>query len=261
MSIGISTSCFYPLVTEQALAELLKNNVKTTEIFFNSRCELEPAFIGGLVELLSQTGGKVTAIHPFTSGYEPYLLFSRYERRFSDGLELYRRYFEAAAALNAKYVILHGDKALSEIEDSMFFERVNTLCEASKPFGVQVLQENVNKFRGETPAFLRSYRHALGDNAEFVFDVKQAVRAGYDPFEILDAMGKKIRHVHLSDHSGKNDCLLPGQGEFDFRRLFGRLKAFDYSGDLVLEVYREAFSKTEEILQSADMLRHLTDLS
>ena len=51
MSVGISTSCFYPLETELSLEEIAKAGVKTTEVFFNAQCELKPAFVDMLLEI------------------------------------------------------------------------------------------------------------------------------------------------------------------------------------------------------------------
>ena len=262
--IGVSTACLYPMDTEAALDELLDRGVKLVEIFFNSPSELRPEYVRGLASALSRNGARITAIHPFTSGYEPYLLFSQYERRFTDGLDLYRRYAETAAVLGAKFLIIHGDKVRSEIERPNFFERFAALCEASKPFQVHTLLENVNAFRGENPEFLRAFRQELGKDAGFVFDVKQAVRAGFSPFEVLESMEGHIRHVHLSDHNRQSDCLLPLCGDFETRKLFTQLAKAGYDGDFIVEVYRGAFSQVDEILRSVKKceteISHLTKL-
>lgn len=45
MSVGISTACFYPAATEEALRCVAEAGAKVTEVFFNSPSELEPDFL------------------------------------------------------------------------------------------------------------------------------------------------------------------------------------------------------------------------
>ena len=77
-------------------------------------------------------------------------------------------------------------------------------------------------------------REGCGEECAFVLDVKQAVRAGHDPYEVCDAMGNKIAHVHLNDNDEKQDCLVPGKGHMDYRRLFSQLARQGYTGDGVI---------------------------
>ncbi len=51
----------------------------------------------------------------------------------------------------------------------------------------------------------------------FTLDVKQANRLGIAPADMLDAMGDRLVHLHLSDFTAADDCLLPGAGCFDYR--------------------------------------------
>ena len=51
----------------------------------------------------------ITSVHPYCSGFEPFLLFSDYIRRFKDGINIYKDFFWAASYLGAKVLILHGD--------------------------------------------------------------------------------------------------------------------------------------------------------
>ena len=106
---GISTACLYPELTEKALKQLAKRGVAAVEIFFNAPSELEESYIRELAQMARDGGIRIVSIHPFTSGFEPMLLFSSYRRRTLDGLECYKRYFHAANLLGADYIIIHGD--------------------------------------------------------------------------------------------------------------------------------------------------------
>ena len=51
MKIGISSSCLYPMYTEESFKLIASRGVELTEIFFNANCELEPQFIKKLNEI------------------------------------------------------------------------------------------------------------------------------------------------------------------------------------------------------------------
>ena len=44
MSIGVSTACFYPNLTEKSVEYLAKSGIKTIEIFFKSQSETSVRF-------------------------------------------------------------------------------------------------------------------------------------------------------------------------------------------------------------------------
>lgn len=254
MPIGVSTACLYPLETEKALRALGENGVQTTEIFLNSWSELSPAFCDTLIHIRDTYRMQVVSVHPFTSGIESYMLFSAYLRRFEDCRDIYRRYFETAARLGARYVVLHGDRVGNDLPVEEYCRRFLLLDEDAGRQGVRLLQENVNKYRAAQPDFIRTLRRLSDDRIGFVLDVKQAVRAGHDPYAVLAAMGDCIYHVHISDHNEKDDCLLPGRGRFDFTRFFSALTDRDHVENYMIEVYRSAFSDPGELKKAADWL-------
>ena len=254
MSIGVSTACLYPMETEKALAVLGACGVEVTEIFLNSWSELSDDFCRQLRNLREQYGMRVRSIHPFTSGIESYMLFSAYLRRFTDCREIYKKYFAAAAELGADFVVLHGDRLGNGLPIEEYCQRFLLLQEDAATFGVRLLQENVNKYRASQPAFIREMRRLSGDTIGFVFDIKQSIRAGFGPQAVLDAMGERIAHVHISDHDGDWDCLLPGKGTCDFRRLFSDLAVRGYAGDYMIEVYRSAFSEPAQLANASQWL-------
>ena len=78
MKLGISTACYYPDETESAVSRLAAAGIDTVEIFFNTFSELDPTFIAQLKKTLGEI--EVVSIHPFTSGFEPFLFFTGYDR-------------------------------------------------------------------------------------------------------------------------------------------------------------------------------------
>ncbi len=249
MRSGISTACLYPLELERALPTLISMNFHLFEIFINTFCELKKEYLKELKKMVDDSGSKVKSIHPFTSGFESFLLFSDYERRFSDGLEFYKQYFQAANLLGAHILVLHGQHAdkHSRISEETYFEHYARLYNLGRTFGVTVAQENVNSFRSDNPLFLSKMKKYLHGECAFVFDIKQAVRAGEDPFAICDAMGDRIIHVHINDNNPRCDCLLPGYGTMNYKLLRDRLLRYGFSGDLIIEVYRRSFNELNEL--------------
>lgn len=250
MKIGISTSCLYPMYTEQSFRLIAKNGVELTEIFFNANCELQPPFIKQLVEIKNEYGITVSSIHPTMSLAESFMLFSNYERRFYEGLEIYKRYGEIAAELNAKYIIMHGGKPNGTMDDYGYFDRFAKVAEVVSQNGATLLQENVALFRAGNLETLGHMSEYLGDNVNFCLDVKQSLRGGYSPYDVLKTLGSKIKHLHLSDSNDTHDCMIPLSGNFDFKDFLTTAKKCGYTGDAVIEVYRNAFGEPQELFES-----------
>lgn len=250
MKIGISTSCLYPMYTEDALLQIAKNGVGLTEIFFNANCELQEPFVQKLKAIKDEYGIQIGSVHPTMSLAESFMLFSNYDRRYAEGIETYKRYAQIAATLGAKYIIMHGGKPNNAIDDLEYFERFQKVAECVKQNGAVLLQENVVRFRAGNIDTLCKMSDFLGENAAFCLDVKQALRGGYSPYDVLQKLGGKIKHLHLSDSTPDNDCMLPLNGNFDFKKFLATAKKCGFEGNAVVEVYRNAYGNFEELFNS-----------
>lgn len=257
MSFGISTSCLYPMNTEKSLETLGNLGVKTCEVFLNSPSETTSEFAKILNAIKDNFGMRIAAVHPFSSFAETYMLFSEYERRFDDTIGLYKRTFESAAMLGAKISIIHGALLASKISDERYFERFSRLYEAGKEYGITVCQENVNRHFGENPDFLNRMKAEMGNDFSLVFDVKQAVRAGFNPLEFAEEFKQNIAHIHISDHCEGFDCLPPAKGCFDFKKLISVMDSANYSGDYIIELYRENFKTPDDLKDALIYMQNL----
>ncbi|MBO5321514.1 MAG: sugar phosphate isomerase/epimerase [Clostridia bacterium] len=257
MNLGISTASFYPLETELALEEIGKAGVKNTEIFFNCESELKDSFVDILLEIKEKYNMNITAVHPTMSLAESFMIFSAYERRFNEAIKKYRRYSEVAKELGAKYIIMHGGKPNGVLTDEEYCQRFMAIKEECRKNSVTVLQENVVNYRSGDIDFLRSMKNILREEAEFCFDIKQCIRSGYLPMELIEEFYDNIRHFHISDHSVAGDCLLPLNGKFDFTGFFEFLKNKDYKGALMTEVYRFSYKHEKEIFESYNKLLNI----
>ena len=251
---GVSTACLYPTETRQALEQLGKLGVRTAEIFYNAPSEYRTDFLRELKRMLDAFGMRAVSMHPYDSFSEPYMFFTGYERRFRDQLDRYSRYFEQMRLVGSEIFVFHGDRHDSPFPEAEYFERFAALVEAGERCGVLVAQENVQRCKSRDPRFIRAMRDALGEHARFVLDLKQAVRGGYSPFEMLEAMGEGLVHLHLNDHGEERDCLLPGQGQFDFHRFLRTVSDMGYDGAAVIEVYRQNFGEPAELADAVDFL-------
>ncbi|MGN0478478.1 MAG: sugar phosphate isomerase/epimerase family protein [Hominenteromicrobium sp.] len=241
MQTGISAASLYPMETEKALVHLSGLGYTLFEIFFNSCGEMSPDFCALLNRLQADHGFRIVSVHPFTSAMESMLLFERYDRRTKEGFDFYKKYMEAAERIGARILVLHGQRIGSgSLSDEAYYARYHELYRLGQTFGITVAQENVRQFRSSKTEFIRGMRRALGSECAFVLDTKQAVMSGVDPAAMCSAMGERLVHIHLSDHTKTESCLLPGEGTYDFRILRDSLAALGYAGDIITEVYRPA---------------------
>lgn len=260
MSIGVSTSCYYPLETESAFKTIASLGFKTCEIFFNSFSELERPFLKEICLIKDDNGIRIPSLHPFLSFGEPYLLFSEYERRFEDSLDFYKRYFEAANILDAKILVMHGGKASNYVTDELYFERFAKLAALGKEKGITVAQENVVHYRSQSPNFLARMNEYIGHDFKVALDLKQAARAGYSAFEFVQALSGNIAHIHISDMKEQDDCMPPGEGDFDFVRLLAAMSASDYEGDYIIELYRHNFENDSQLVNAGHYIERLENM-
>ncbi len=260
MKAGVSTACLYPTEVEKAFKRLAENGVRSTEIFVNTHSELFDPYLSEMLAVRHGFDMEVTSVHPFTCGIEPMMLFTRYERRVDDMLDYYKRFFEYMDLFGAKFFILHGNKPTNRCEDEVYFERFFRLQETARSFGVEVLQENVSRCTAGDMGFLMKMKDQLGENAAFVLDTKQALRAGNDPIQMVKALGSSIKHLHFSD-SGKNgDCLKFGFGEYDNFSLFKEMQDCGYSGSVMIELYQGNFEDAADLAENYRVLeKYLED--
>ncbi len=254
MQAGVSTACMYPELTEEVLYNYAVNGISHVEIFFNSDCELHPAFVANLKDIMNRYDMTCRSVHPFACPIEPMMLFSRYERRIQDMLDYYKKTFEAGQMLGAEFFVLHGNYQNLAVEPELYCERFARLAETAKPYHITVAQENVSRCQAGSLRFMREMIKILGSQVRFVLDIKQAVRAKESPVNILHMLGSHVAHVHISDHSEKNNCLLLGTGNFRIRSFLEILYNYNPECSVMLELYRENFRGISDLVSNYRML-------
>lgn len=253
MKVGVSTACLFPLKVDKALRTLGEQGIGFTECFFNTPSELKDGFLHELRCTANQYQMEIGAVHPFTCDMETFFFFTRYEGRLADGVELYHRYFEAAAQLHAPYVIFHGEHRGNAMEEEESFGHIDVLWHAAKTHGVSLVHENVARCKGGDPNYLRRMHEAL-PQLQFVLDFKQALRAGFCAMDFVTALGPSIVHLHASDSNARQDCIPIGEGDFDFASLFCALKEQGSACSAVLELYQSSVKSIETLKDSEKKL-------
>lgn len=257
MQIGISSSCLYPMITEDSLKIVGELGAKTAEIFFNSYSELKKPLLDEIKSIKDYYGINVRSIHPFTSAYEAVLFFGGYERRLTDGIEFYKNYFEAANEIGAEMVVLHGGRVYLETTPEEYAESYIPLHEAALSEGIHIAHENVHNHHCGNPLFMKALADIVGDEFRMVLDIKQCRRCSENEFDFINLLGEKIYQVHISDCLPGRDCLAPGVGEYDFPKLLKALKSAGYDKTAIIELYSNNYGKTEELRKSKTYLENL----
>ena len=252
MITGMSSACFYPLETEKAVKRCGEMGFKNIEIFVNSYCELNGKIRNEIKSICDYYGIEVCSVHPFTSFAESFVFFGSYDRRIADGIDFYKNYFDFAAFLGAEIINLHGAKLLHTVDNEEYFDRYARLFNAGKEFGVTVSQENVVDYRSQSPEFIKRMSDYLGENFALTLDLKQCRRAGESALDFINSVGEKIKAVHISDYNNNFDCLPPFEGIEDFSSIVNALKAKEYNGIYLIELYSSGFVNKEQIVAAAE---------
>lgn len=252
MKTGMSSACFYPLETEKSVRKCGEMGFKNIEIFVNSYCELNGTIRNEIKAICDYYGLKVCSVHPFTSFAESFVFFGSYGRRVDDGIEFYKNYFEFASFLGAGLINLHGAKTLYTVDNEEYFNRYARLFEAGKEFGITVSQENVVNYRSQSPEFIKRMSDYLGNGFALTLDLKQCRRAGEKATDFIDAVGEKIKAVHISDFTEGKDCIAPFEGEEDFNSIISALNNKGYKGNYLIELYSNGFENEAQIITAAE---------
>lgn len=238
MKIGISTGCFYPQQTTEAVKHAGEIGAKYIEIFFNTHSELQPEYLAELKTIIDHYGMTVVSIHPYTSAIESFMFFSKQDYKLMDSIAMYEYYFKACNILGCKYVVLHGCLTSYDFMDmERYCHNINLLSRRAREYGVYISQENVYNFKCGYIENLQKFVKYADRDIKFTFDVKQAVKARQSIYKILELTKDRISHVHISDFTGRKHSLVPFTGSFNYDRFFKYIKENTTAEAALVELY------------------------
>jgi len=256
LKIGISTGCFFPQETLQALERAGKLGVKYLEIFFNTHSELKEEYLLKIKEITQKYGMQVVSIHPYTSAIESFMFFSKFDYKLNDSVELYEAYFKACNILGCKYVVMHGCLLAYDFMDmKTYCNNVNKLSRRAREYGVYISQENVYNFKCGYIKNIEEFLKYADKDIKFTFDIKQAVKARQSIYKILDLTKDRISHVHISDYTGRKHSLVPFDGNFNFDRFFRYINNNTTAEAALVELYSPVIKDDIQIANALQKLK------
>ena len=109
----------------------------------------------------------------------------------------------------------------------------------------------------EVAAYLPHWDLLEHDYPATTLDLSHTAVSGSDALRVVDALGDRLRHLHLADGSGSNkdEHLVPGRGTQPCADVLERLARGGYDGTVVLEVNtRRAVNRDEREADLAEAL-------
>ena len=166
------------------------------------------------------------------------------------------RSIECAAALGAKYMVLHPvwrNADGSIIEDREEFISRNAVeygrwLDKARGCGVVILSENLLWGASKDPKVISDLVREIGsDSFGWCYDTGHANCFGYKPSVLLECSEAPLS-LHMQDNHGTpaDEHLIPGDGTVDWDSLIRTLKAVGYPGDCVLEAHHQSLDAPDE---------------
>ena len=255
LKIGLSTGCFFPQETSEAVRRAGETGAKYIEIFFNTQSELREEYLYKLKSIADSYGLEIVSIHPYTSAIEGFLFFSMHDYKLQDSISMYESYFKACNILGCKYVVIHGCFTTYNFMDmKRYCDNLNHLSRKAREYGVYISQENVYKFKCGYIDNIEEFMKYADNDIKFTFDIKQAVKSRQSIYKILELTKDRISHVHISDFTGRNHSLVPFTGTFNYDRFFKYIKENTTAEAALVELYSPVIKSDAQLTEVLEKL-------
>lgn len=259
MQIGLSTaSLFSRELTENSFEILNRLKIPLCEVFLSTFTEYEPDFIKILCDRKKDV--RVYSIHTLTQQYEPEL-FNMMPRTRADCEKIFRKTCAAAKELGAEYYVFHGPAKFKKIPYVFDYPKLGARIEELRNImreetggRTEMCYENVHWAYFNEPDYFEDLKPYTDIKA--CLDVKQAKISGYSAEDYLAVMGNRLTNVHLCDYNEQGKTTLPGQGIFDFEKLFRTLVSSGYEGAAMIEIYASDYRSYDEIAKCYEYLNN-----
>ena len=247
--IGLSTSSVYPESAAHAFAYAAQLGYDGVEVMVALDRLSQDA--GALRKLSEHHGMPVVSVHA------PCLLFTQRVWGTEPWGKL-ERSAEMAADLGAPVVVVHPPFRWQKDYARGFVEGIAELEERT---GIAFAVENMYPWRASSKRGMEMYLPGWDPSdepyANTTIDLSHAAIAGDDVVEMAERLGRRLRHVHLTDGTGsvKDEHLVPGRGSMDAAGFLRHLAATGFTGDIVLEINtRRCADRAERLDDLAESL-------
>lgn len=228
--VGLSTASVYPLSTAEAFKIAAGLGYDGVEVMVWTDPISQDA---EAIHALSQHYGvAVLAVHA------PCLVIT--QRVWStDPWEKLRRARAAAERVGADVVVVHPPFRWQREYARDFVAGIERMAEET---AVRFAVENMFPLRvrgREVSAYLPSWDAATGAYRDCTLDLSHTAVSRSDALGMLEAMGPRLRHLHVADGTGdggKDEHLIPGRGKQPCAAVLERLAAAGFTGNVIVEV-------------------------
>ncbi len=243
--IGMSTSCVYPLSTEDAFRLAGLSGFDGVEVMITQDPTTQS------VRMLAALSRSFQL--PVLSVHVPVLARSQFVWS-TDPAQKLERSAQLAVDLGASTVVVHPPYRWQTRYARRFHEHVR---EVATMYGVDVAVENMFPLSVGPVTVSPFARERPSDST--TLDFSHAALAGRDSLEMAMAAGDTLRHIHLCDGTGPmtdghfDEHLVPGRGTQPVAEVLQYLGYRRWNGSLIAEV------ATRDAATEGDRLEMLTE--
>jgi sugar phosphate isomerase/epimerase len=179
----------------------------------------------------------IISIH---GAFQDLILHSRDNKIGEIAKSRYTQNLEIAKALNATYIVFHGNfnPLIGHESYNKNWIEQNTLfwSDALKKFDITILIENV--WESSPEIFLILLGEVNSSQLKICFDTGHANIFSHVPIkDWFESLGNNIAYIHVNDNKGDVDNeLVPGEGTVNWREFSDNIIKFGVSPNIVFEV-------------------------
>ncbi|NYE95555.1 sugar phosphate isomerase/epimerase [Psychromicrobium silvestre] len=228
ISVLLSSASVYPLSVHDAFATAQDLGYDGLEVMVTNNASSQDS--AALRTLSERYQLPIGAIHAPTL-----LLTQQVWGNYWNKLE---RSITLAAEVGAQVVVVHPPFRWQSDYARSFAPGVRDLAESS---GVRVAVENMYPWRvrgREVKAYLPDWDPLPQDYSDVTWDFSHAATAGVSSLQAVEALGNRLRHVHLTDGSGsgRDEHLIPGHGNQECAEVLRYLARKEFDGAVAAEI-------------------------
>ena len=260
MKLGLSSLLFVHASIEEAIHASAELGAECVEIIYDVPHfppDYDQRKLAGIKELLD-THGLQVSVHASFWDLNP---ASHYRELWELTLEQVRRSIDACRAFGGEIVVVHFGKCpIPEARGFLkgtrrrYREFIKQCLFYAQERGVTLALENAGGQPNTYPSTAEELREFVAglEGAKITFDIAHAHLAerrsgrkdtGAAIAKSIEALREHLVHVHVHDNHGKQDeHLPPGDGDINFKPVADALRAINYGGLLIAELWNPEHS-------------------